>query len=32
MAMRRMAHNADTLPPLAWNDFTEAMKRVQVQF
>jgi len=32
MAMRRMAHNVDSLPPLSWNDFTEAMKRVQVQF
>ncbi len=32
MAMRRMAHDADSLPPLSWNDFSEAMKRVQVQF
>ncbi|MBY0502765.1 MAG: AAA family ATPase [Bryobacteraceae bacterium] len=32
MAMRRMADNANQLPPLIWNDFTEAMKRVQVQF
>jgi transitional endoplasmic reticulum ATPase len=32
MAMRRMAHDADSLPPLTWNDFNEAMKRVQVQF
>lgn len=32
MAMRRMAENANQLPPLTWNDFTEAMKRVQVQF
>jgi transitional endoplasmic reticulum ATPase len=32
MAMRRMAHDGDELPPLAWSDFTEAMKRVQVQF
>jgi transitional endoplasmic reticulum ATPase len=32
MAMRRMAEEADELPPLAWNDFTEAVKRVQVQF
>ena len=32
MAMRRMSPNADALPPLAWSDFTEAMKRVQVQF
>ncbi len=32
MAMRRMSLNADALPPLAWSDFTEAMKRVQVQF
>jgi hypothetical protein len=27
-----MAENAEELPPLIWNDFTEAMKRVQVQF
>jgi hypothetical protein len=32
MAMRRMADDADSLPPLAWNDFNEAIKRVQVQF
>ena len=32
MAMRRMAEDAEELPPLIWNDFTEAMKRVQVQF
>ncbi len=32
MAMRRMAEGAEELPPLVWNDFTEAMKRVQVQF
>ena len=32
MAMRRMVHDEDELPPLVWNDFTEAMKRVQVQF
>jgi len=32
MAMRRMEHDDDELPPLAWSDFTEAMKRVQVQF
>ena len=31
MAMRRMEHDGDELPPLAWSDFTEAMKRVQVQ-
>ena len=31
MAMRRMAADAEALPPLVWNDFTEAMKRVQVQ-
>jgi transitional endoplasmic reticulum ATPase len=31
MAMRRMAHDGDDLPPLAWSDFTEAMKRVRVQ-
>ena len=32
MAMRRMDHDADSLPPLSWDDFSEAMKRVQVQF
>jgi transitional endoplasmic reticulum ATPase len=32
MAMRRMVNDADDLPPLVWNDFTEALKRVQVQF
>lgn len=32
MAMRRMAEDAEELPPLIWSDFTEAMKRVQVQF
>lgn len=32
MAMRRMPEDAEELPPLIWNDFTEAMKRVQVQF
>jgi len=32
MAMRRMAPDADSLPPLSWDDFSEAMKRVQVQF
>jgi transitional endoplasmic reticulum ATPase len=32
MAMRRMADDADELPPLTWSDFTEAIKRVQVQF
>src|SRR5262249_13913604 len=32
MAMRRMVDDADSLPPLTWNDFSEAMKRVQVQF
>jgi len=31
MAMRRMAHDRDELPPLVWRDFAEAMKRVQVQ-
>jgi transitional endoplasmic reticulum ATPase len=31
MAMRRMEHDGDELPPLTWSDFTEAMKRVQVQ-
>ena len=32
MAMRRMAEGAEELPPLVWSDFTDAMKRVQVQF
>jgi transitional endoplasmic reticulum ATPase len=32
MAMRRMAQDANALPPLVWADFTDAMKRVQVQF
>jgi transitional endoplasmic reticulum ATPase len=32
MAMKRMTEDAEELPPLVWNDFTEAMKRVQVQF
>jgi transitional endoplasmic reticulum ATPase len=32
MAMRRMPNDGDELPPLVWSDFTEAMKRVQVQF
>lgn len=32
MAMRRMAEDAEQLPPLVWSDFTDAMKRVQVQF
>ena len=32
MAMRRMKHDGEELPPLEWSDFTEAMKRVQVQF
>lgn len=31
MAMRRMPNGGDELPPLEWNDFTDAMKRVQVQ-
>ena len=30
MAMRRMAEDAEELPPLIWNDFTDAVKRVQV--
>ena len=30
--MSRMADNAEELPPLVWNDFIEAMKRVQVQY
>ena len=32
MAMRRMAEDAEELPPLVWADFTEALKRVQVGF
>lgn len=32
MAMRRMEHGGDELPPLEWSDFAEAMKRVQIQF
>ena len=31
MAMRRMPHNADELPPLTLEDFVEALKRVQVR-
>ncbi|MEZ5398659.1 MAG: AAA family ATPase [Bryobacteraceae bacterium] len=31
MAMRRMAEDAEQLPPLVWSDFTDAMKRVQVR-
>jgi transitional endoplasmic reticulum ATPase len=30
MAMRRMPRDGDALPPLAWSDFAEAIKRVQV--
>ena len=30
MAMRRMAEDDQELPPLTWNDFTEAMKRIRV--
>ncbi|MCZ2078313.1 MAG: AAA family ATPase [Bryobacterales bacterium] len=32
MAMRRMAPDADALPPLDWSDFAEATRRVQVHF
>ena len=32
MAMRRMAEDAEELPPLVWSDFTDAMERVRVQF
>jgi transitional endoplasmic reticulum ATPase len=32
IAMRRMAEDAEELPPLVWSDFTDAMKRVQAQF
>jgi SpoVK/Ycf46/Vps4 family AAA+-type ATPase len=31
MAMRRMPYDAEELPPLTWEDFAEALKRVQVQ-
>ena len=31
MAMRRMSHDGDELPPLTWSDFSNAMRRVQVQ-
>jgi len=27
-----MVEDVEELPPLVWNDFIEAMKRVQVQF
>lgn len=30
MAMRRMLHEAEGLPPLIWDDFAEAVKRVHV--
>jgi transitional endoplasmic reticulum ATPase len=31
-AMRRLPEGGEELPPLEWDDFTQAMKRVQVQF
>ena len=31
-AMRRLPEGGDELPPLVWDDFAQAMKRVQVQF
>jgi transitional endoplasmic reticulum ATPase len=31
-AMRRLPESADELPPLEWDDFAQAMKRVQVRF
>jgi transitional endoplasmic reticulum ATPase len=31
-AMRRLPEGGDELPPLEWDDFAQAMKRVQVQF
>ncbi len=31
-AMRRLPEGADELPPLEWDDFAQAIKRVQVQF
>ncbi|MBL0158802.1 MAG: AAA family ATPase [Bryobacterales bacterium] len=31
MAMRRMAEDAEQLPPLVWDDFTEAMKRIRTR-
>lgn len=31
-AMRRLPEGGDELPPLEWDDFAQAVKRVQVQF
>jgi transitional endoplasmic reticulum ATPase len=31
-AIRRLPEGADELPPLQWDDFAQAMKRIQVQF
>jgi transitional endoplasmic reticulum ATPase len=31
-AMRRLPEDGTELPPLEWDDFAQAMKRVQVQF
>ena len=31
-AMRRLTEGGDELPPLVWDDFAQAIKRVQVQF
>jgi transitional endoplasmic reticulum ATPase len=31
-AMRRLPEGGEELPPLEWDDFAQAMKRVQVQF
>ena len=31
-AMRRLPEGGDELPPLEWDDFAQAIKRVQVQF
>ena len=30
MAVRRMAHDTDELPPLMWDDFAQALRRIQV--
>lgn len=31
-ALRRLPEDGDELPPLEWDDFAQAMKRIQVQF
>ena len=30
LALRRMPDDANTIPPLEWDDFAQAMQRVQV--